>query len=1193
MSFTHLHVHSEYSLLDGVNRVPKLLEKVQKMGMSHVALTDHGVMYGIAEFWKYSKDFGVKPIFGCEIYVAPKERTLRETVDGIKYYHLLLLAKNFTGYQNLLKIVSIGQLEGMYYKPRVDRETLAKYSEGLICTSACMAGPLSRHILKKQYEQAEDWLKFLQGNFKDNFYIELQRHGYDGSDDLTKDEESRISSNLGDETGEESIDDANQQKFSNLKLREFAEKYKIPLVATTDAHYLDKEDKDVQTVLFAIKDGKLLSDDSCRRGYEGTYLASADEMLMKFSDEKSAVENTMKIAEQIEDISIAFDRVQPKFWNLQKGSTSERELRKQTFEGAIKKYKRSKYRVQKNRKEYKEEDLTKLIAKENYDEIREYLGDELFERIEYELKVIHDKGYDDYFLVVSDLMKWAASQGILMGVRGSVAGSVAAHCLDIVEVEPIEWELYFERFLNPERPSPPDIDMDIQDTRRDEVIEYVKDKYGDDAVAAIIAVGRLKTKAAIRDVARVMGIDLAIADKLSKMVHVLFGKVYTIDKMMETDQEFASIINSDPQLQQLADYVRKIENMGRHSSVHACGHLITPGAIVNYVPLQRERGEGRAVVQYEGPWLEELGLMKFDFLGLRTLSIINYAIELINKNNNADVNFWKIPNDDQATFDLFSRGETIGVFQFESPPMQQYLRELKPENQEDICFLAAAYRPGPMKYIPDYIARKHGKQETEYLIPEMEPIVGKTFGFAIYQEQVIKIAVDIAGYTMGAADNLRRAMGKKKIDVMKKEEIVFKDGIKAKGLSEKVGQELWNYLLPFADYGFNKAHAAGYAVLAYKCAYLKAHYPLEFITALMHADLENLDRVTIDIQEAKRMGYKVLPPNVNSSVVHFIPENENSIRFGLGAIKNVGVKVCEAIINERETNGVFTSIDDLVFRVGTEFINKRSLESLIRSGALDEFGDRNALLTIMPEVLAKANSKSKARDENQTDLFSMLAEEDQPKISFQKTPLPEVDPVKDSDKIRWEKELLGIFVSTHPLQKFFWTKIFPDYEKLRSVEEFDHNRNLKVLCTITSVRYTFTKKDNAKMAIVTLEDDTGKADAVLFPRSFEKYQHLLLETTPLIIRGTINLREDRKSIIINEIEHGNILQRPKRINIDIRGVTSDDDLQELKKCFEGGGDTDVVIKYGSREAPEKVMVRKINLEDESAMDCLRKWAIYN
>ncbi len=1182
MSFTHLHVHTEYSLLDGVNKVPKLFERVAELGMKSVALSDHGVMYGAAEFWKKSGDYGVKPIIGCEIYVAPGNRTLRENVGGIKYYHLLLLAKNLTGYQNLLKIVSIGQLEGMYYKPRVDKETLEKYSEGLICTSACMAGPISRHILRREYDKADDWLQFLKHTFKENFYIELQRHGFDSSDSFEGTSELDIVDTLDSTGNEESIDNINLQKFSNIKLREFAEKYKIPLVATTDAHYLRKEDKDVQTVLFAVKDGRVLDDAGCRHGYEGTYVLSPEEMDKKFSDCKEAVENTQRIDEQVESYSIAYDRVQPKFWNIPVGETATKELKRQTFEGALRKYRKT----DKLDPELFEKVLGDL-KNNNFESTEELLGKELFERIRFELEVIHDKGYDDYFLVVSDIMKFAARSGILMGVRGSVAGSAAAHCLDIVEVDPIKWELYFERFLNPERPSPPDIDMDIQDDRRDEIIQYVEEKYGKESVAAIIAIGRLKTKAAIRDVSRVMGIDLKMADKLSKMVHVLFGKVYPIEKMLNEDEEFRTVVNSDPKLIEMSEIVKKIENMSRHSSVHACGYLITPGPIVNYVPLQLESGGGRSVVQFEGPWLEELGLMKFDFLGLRTLTIISKSLDLIQKKHGGKLDFYSIPDGDKATFDLLSKGETIGVFQLESPPMQQYLKELKPNTQEDICFMVAAYRPGPMKYIPDYIARTHGRQKTEYLVPEMEAIVGKTYGFAIYQEQVIKIAVDLAGYSMGSADVLRRAMGKKKVDVMKKEEVKFKAGIRARGMTDHVGDELWNYLLPFADYGFNKAHAAGYAVLAYKCAYLKAHYPLEFMAAMLHSDLSDMDRVTIDTAEIKRMGYKILPPSVNYSSIDFEIDGSDSIRFGLGGIKTFGLKSCEAIIAERNANGVFTSLDDLVGRVGLEHISKKGLECLIKVGALDEFGERTALLAVIPEVVAKFQVKLKKVDEFQESLFGDVVE-DIPK-NYSATPLPNTEPVRDSERMGWEKELLGLFVTSHPLDSFNWVKLTHKLNYASELEDMKDQSNVTFLGIITTIKNTVTKKDGSKMAILTVEDPTGKIDAVIFPRKYDQVKHLIIESKPVLISGTINIREERRSVIVNEIELASALSRPKRATINICGVSDPEKLACIKEVLVDDGEIELEILYGDKKNPGK-KVKRINFTDET-VECLKEWVV--
>lgn len=1182
MSFTHLHVHTEYSLLDGVNKAGYLFSRIKELGMSSVAISDHGVMHGVPEFWKYSKDFGVKPIIGCEIYLAPGDMTVRKEVDGLKYYHLLLIAKNRTGYLNLVKLVTESHLRGMYYKPRVDRQTLEKYSEGLICTSACMAGPLSRHILRNETDKSLDWLKFLKSTFKENFYIEVQRHGFDGNDDLPVD---FTLTSLKEDGGEESIDNQNEQKYANQKLLEFAEDFKIDVVATADAHYLKAEDRDVQTILFAVKDGRLISDDNCRTGYVGTYILSPEEMEIKFRDIPKVLENTQKIDQEVEEFSIAFDRIQPKFHNIPEGKTAKDEMHYQVYEGALRKY------PHKIRKEH-QKDVADFQSKSERDHslsietLKSYIEDDLVERIDYELGVIHDKGYDDYFLVVSDLMKWSASHEILMGVRGSVAGSVVAHCLDIVEVEPIAWELYFERFLNPERPSPPDIDMDIQDSRRDEVIDYVKRTYGEDSVAAICTMGRMKTKAAIRDVSRVMGIDLKTADRLSKMVTVLFGKPFTIDQMMETNQEFASVINSSEELKKMGSVVKKIDKMSRHLSVHACGHLITPGPIVNYVPLQYETGgENRIITQYEGPWLEELGLMKFDFLGLRTLTIISNAINNIRKNKGVEIDFYKIPSSDKKTYELFSKGDTTGVFQFESPPMRQYLKELHPESQEDLCFMVAAYRPGPMKYIPSYIKRKHGQEKTELLCPEIGPIVKNTYGYAIYQEQVIRIAVELAGYTMGAADNLRRAMGKKKMDVMQKEEPKFKDGVIAKGMSADIAQKLWEYLLPFADYGFNKAHAAGYAVLAYKCAYLKAHYPLEFMTALLHSDLNDSDRIIIDINEAKQMGYEVLPPSINSSEVDFFPE-ENSIRFGLGAIKNVGLKLCELIVEERDANGKYLHFDDFVERITLDNMNKKNLECLIKAGALDEFGDRKALLLITPEVLDRYNQRKKNKNSDQASLFSL---DDSVSDDVVETRIPDdLEGVKDSEKMAWEKDLLGIYMTAHPLNRFNWVRIRQDFNFVNQMDKYDQNKNVKFLGIISSIKYTYTKKDNQKMAIITLEDLTGKTEAVIFPRVYEKLQHFVVESIPLIISGTINIREERKSIIINDLEHANTLMKPKSINISVIGITDESRISELKKCFVEEGSTEVVISYGTKASPKKLS-RTIDIDDQSVINCISQW----
>lgn len=1201
--FVHLHVHTQYSLLDGLNRSEKLFAKVKENGMDAVAISDHGVLYGVPEFWTMSKEFGVKPILGCEMYLSPGSMELRQEIDGLKYYHLLLIAKNKVGYNNLIKLVSESHLRGMYYKPRVDIETLQKYSEGLICTSACLAGPLATHIARDEFDKAEEWLKKLHFIFKDDFYLEIQRNGIRCEDKI---DEPLIRSYPQIEQ-EEHLATVKLQVKVNQKLYDYSKQFNIPIVATTDAHYLDKSDKDVQKILFCIKDGKGLDDPTAMNGYVETYIKTPEELKADFADIPEVLLETVKVGEKIEAFDIKYDRVQPKFWNIPEGKTSQQILQDEVYRGALSKYKHelksdrghetwdmSKDPTLKSQISSPKSHVSSLTA----DQIRPLFNKELSERLDYELQVIHDKGFDDYFLVVSDIMKWSAQNNILTGVRGSVAGSAAAHCLDIVEIDPIKWQLYFERFLNPERPSPPDIDMDIQDSRRDELIDYVKNKYGVEAVAAICAIGRLKTKAAIRDVGRVMGVDLKIADRLSKMVIVLFGKPKKFDEMMELDPEFKAIVEADPKLIELGKIVKKIEGLSRHMSVHACGHLITPGPIVDYCALQKETGGERVITQWEGPWIEELGLMKFDFLGLRTLTIISDTLENIkrSKGEDVDINFYNMPEGDAPTYELLGRGETIGVFQFESPPMQKYLIDLQPESQEDLCFMAAAYRPGPMKYIPDYIKCKHGEKEPEFIVDDLKDIIGYTYGFAIYQEQVIKIAVDLAGYSMGGADILRRAMGKKKKDVMEKEEVIFKEGVMKRGYGEDVARKLWEYLLPFADYGFNKAHAAGYAVLAYKCAYLKAHYPLEFMTALMHADIGTPDRIVIDMKEAGRLGFSILQPSINKSFVYFTPEGESGIRFGLGAIKNVGNRVCEAIVNEREQNGEFLHLDDLVRRVGPKELSKKAVEYLIKAGALDDFGDRAALITIIPEVFAKCEKDSRAAELGQADLFGTITDIGADHgLRLPATPFPTFTPASDREKMEWERELLGMFVTTHPLQKFKWARVHNKIIDCDKVPELENQQMVKILGMFTGIRIVHTKKDNSRMAVMQIEDATGTANGVIFPKTFEKLEKLGLieENRPYIITGQVNDREDSRSVIVNEIEPANIMTEPKEIKIDIRNIHEKGDIEKLSLVLKKepvDNHARINILYGT-SSTLKEMIRYADIQSDFNLEVLSQWVV--
>lgn len=1140
MSFTHLHVHTDYSLLDGLNKTEDLLKQVSNLGMNACAITDHGVLYGAAEFWKMSHDFDVKPIIGCEVYLAPKDRGLREPVDGIRYYHLLLLAKNLKGYKNLVKLVTIGQLEGMYYRPRIDAEMLKKYSEDIICTSACLAGPISRHIVRDEFNKAEEWLQFLHKVFGKNFYLELQRNGFKGKDEFDN--------SIVQKYDQETVQMIQEQIKVNAKLREYSKKYNIPLIASTDAHYLKREDQDVQTIMFCIKDGMKLSDQDKRTGYLETYIKSPDEMKEHFSDDLTPLENTMKIADQIEEFDFKFDRVQPKYLDLPKDKTAAELLREMVFAG----------------------------AKEKYGE----MTDELKERLEYELMVIDKKGYNDYFLIVSDIMRFARNQGIVVGVRGSAAGCCASYCIDITNVDPIKWELYFERFLNLERPSPPDIDMDFQDDRRDEVIEYCKQKYGERNVAAISAMGSMQTKAAIRDVARVMDIDLKIADTLSKKVQVVFGKVFPIEKMMDEDPEFATIINSDPKLQQLKEYVKKIEGMNRHVSTHACGYLITPEPIDEYMAMQRDsKDPEKLMTQFDGTWIDKLDYMKFDFLGLRTLTIIKNAIELIKKKHEVEIDVMKIPHNDKETFALFGRGETAGVFQFESPPMQQHLRELKPEDLEDICFLAAAYRPGPMKFIPDYIACKHGEKQPDYLIPELEPILNKTYGFPIYQEQLFAICRDLGGFTLGEGDVIRNALKKKQKDILDAKAPDFKNFfVEHFDYGEEIAQQVWDQLTPFSDYGFNKAHAASYALVAYWCAYLKAHYPLEFVTALMHSDLENADRIKVDIREAKRMGYEILPPDINNSDVDFISEAENGIRFGLGAIKNVGVKICETIVKEREAGGPYTSIDNLIKRVTPSKINKKTIENLIKVGALDAFGERNSMLEIVPVVFNKVSKQLQAEKVGQTSLFGQaMGNDETAEDAVTQTKLPKVRNMTDGEKLTYEKDLLGVYVTNHPLDKYQHYLATDEFTSLDKASQLRENTKFKTIAMITSTRLTYTKRDNKAMSLVVIEDLDKRVEAVIFPGAYEELREKLEENIPLIIEGTVNFRNDSLNVIINGLsEISDLSIKSRDITINICHEQDKDRLLTLRQAItQNPGSYTLKIIYGD-PMHKKEITKSIN-----------------
>ncbi len=1125
--FTHLHLHTEYSLLDATTRIPELITKLQENGMTSCAITDHGNMYGVFKFQDAMKKAGLKPIIGCEVYISPRDMHMKEYGVDNNYNHLILLAKNFTGYKNLMKIVSIAHMEGFYYRPRIDFETLSKYTDGIISLSACLMGPVASEILLNNYEGAKKKAKQYAEIFKDNFYIEIQRNGME------------------------------EQDFANEKLIQIAKELNLPIVATCDSHYLNKEDAEIQEILWCISDGYTMDDPKRRRMPTNEfYVKTPVEMEELFSDIPEAVENTQKISDMIEEYDITFERVEAPYLDLPKGKTSQEYFKELTYEGLKRKYKK--------------------------------VDKELMDRVNYELDIIHQKGYDDYFLIVRDFIKFCKDNDIVVGIRGSGCGSVVAYAIDITDIEPIKWELYFERFLNPERPSPPDFDIDIADKRRDEVIQYTVNKYGEDNVKQIGTFSKLQTRQAIRDVARVIGIDLQTANNLSKMVEIVFGKSKSLDYMIEHNPEFAEIINSSEETKHLAEIVRKVSGLCRGVSTHACGILITPKPVVEYCPIQRDaHGQGMGMTQYEMFDIEPLGLMKYDFLGLRNLNVIGACLKKIKRDRNEDVDLSRIDYNDKATYDTIKSGHTIGIFQMESEGMKRTVKAIKPDNLEDICYILAAYRPGPMQYISEYIAVKEGKQKPDYIFPELEPVLSVTNGVITYQEQVMKIAQVVAGYSLGRADNLRRAMGKKKLEVMEAEKPAFIEGAVKNGFDKKLVEKLWDKLVLFANYGFNKAHSASYATTAYRTAYLKTHYPLQYMAALLEGDLEKFDRVIIDLKECERLGIQVLPPDINLSGFYFQTENDNAIRFGLGGIKNLGHDIVKNIVSERETNGKFQHLDDFVHRTFDK-VNKKAVEYLIMSGAMDSFGNRFNLLQTLPLVYEKEKNSEKVKNIGQFDFFSL----DQSKTeNISMTPLVES---KDADRnlmLQWERELLGMYFSSYPLDSL---KEFFESKGVISISEALENKksgeDVILGVMVTKLRKITTKKGEI-MAFLTIEDKTGSTDAIIFPRVYTELKESLKENIPMLILGRINERDGEKSVVVQKAKY--VDERKHSSKFD--GVTfkitighTEDEVSALKQFIQKSiGDTAVKIIVDDGITSNAVILNKTILVDEECQKWLR------
>ncbi|MGI6103494.1 MAG: DNA polymerase III subunit alpha, partial [Patescibacteria group bacterium] len=1024
MSFVHLHVHSHYSLLDGLNKIGPMLQKAKDQGMPAMALTDHGAMYGAIEFYQKATDIGVKPIIGVEAYVARRTIHDRDPRLDSKPYHLTILARNLTGYKNLIKLVSIAHLEGLYYKPRMDKELLKAHGEGLILLTGCLGGELARTILDNRMEDAKELVRFyMDAVGREHVFLEIQDHPA-----------------------------LLEQITVNKAITAIAEEMKVPIVATGDSHYLNHSDQDAHEVLLAVSTGKDI-DDADRITLKDIDLSigTPDEMAARFSAFGPAAENTLRVAELV-DLQFELGKnILPKFPLPEGKSDAQKFFEELTWEGLRKRY-----------------GVGNQAAEE---------------RLKYELEVVGKMGFADYFLIVQDFVNWSKGQGILVGPgRGSAAGSIIAYALNITNLDPLKYDLLFERFLNPDRISMPDVDIDFADNRRDEVLAYVQQKYGEEHVSQIITFGTMAARGSIRDVSRALGMSFSDGDRIAKLIPGKPGT--TLEQSLEEVNELKAIYDTEPQMKQLIDMSMQLEGVARHASTHACGVIISDRPLTEYVPLTvNQKGPMKALTQFGMKDCETIGLLKMDFLGLSNLTVIKNALRIIKRRHNVDIDIDNLPIDDEASYALLSRAETTGVFQLESEGMKRYLKELKPSQFEDIIAMCALYRPGPMEFIPDFIARKHGRKEISYLHPSMEETLKPTYGIMVYQEQMMQLSRTLAGFTRGEADTLRKGVGKKIKAVLDKIEPKFLDGCEKVGfITREQAQGVWQEWLAWAKYGFNKSHAACYALVAYQTAYLKAHYPAEFMAALMTSDIHNLDRISIEINEATKMGLKILPPSVNESFVEFgvIGDEGKEIRFGLAAIKNVGDAVAEGIVEERKANGPYKNLEDFLSRIDHKLANRKTLESLAMAGALDALGERQQILDNMDAIIKFVSTLQKERNSAQVSLFGDASGPSTPSIHLQ---LVTSTPASKQQRLLWEKELLSVYVSEHPLDEYR-EKLGKVETPLGDIPKKRAEEKVTVGGILTAVRSITTKKGDP-MAFCKIEDYTGAAELVVFPSTFK------------------------------------------------------------------------------------------------------------
>ena len=1064
MSFAHLHVHTEFSLLDGSNKIKEYVSRVKELGMNSAAITDHGVMYGVIDFYREAKKQGINPILGCEVYVAPNSRFDREITGGDdRYYHLVLLAENEEGYANLTKIVSKGFVEGYYYKPRVDKELLRKYHKGIIALSACLAGEVARFLTKGLYEEAKKTALEYQEIFGEgNFFLELQDHGIP------------------------------EQGLVNQQLFKMSEETGIELVATNDIHYTYAEDAKPHDILLCIQTGKKLSDEN-RMRYDGGqyYVKSEEEMLRLFPYAKQALENTQKIADRCH-VEIEFGVTKLPKYDVPDGYTSWEYLQKLCYEGLEKRY-----------------------------------GDpseELKERLSYELETIHQMGYVDYFLIVWDFIKYAKDHGISVGPgRGSAAGSIVSYCLEITTIDPIRYQLLFERFLNPERVSMPDIDVDFCYERRQEVIDYVTRKYGKDCVAQIVTFGTLAARGVIRDVGRVMDLPYAYVDSISKMIPQELG--ITIDKALKMNPDLKKLYDTDETVTNLIDMAKRLEGLPRHCSMHAAGVVICQKPVDEYVPLSRA-ADGTITTQFIMTTLEELGLLKMDFLGLRTLTVIQNAV-LLARRKQPELNINQIDYNDQKVLDYIGTGKTDGVFQLESAGMKGFMKELKPHNLEDVIAGISLYRPGPMDFIPQYIRGKNDSSSITYDCPQLEPILAPTYGCIVYQEQVMQIVRDLAGYSLGRSDLLRRAMSKKKAAVMEKERKIFiygdeetgVPGCIKNGIDEQTANKIYDEMIDFAKYAFNKSHAAAYAVVSYQTAWLKYYFPVEYMAALMTSVIDNPSKVSEYIYACRQMNIKILPPDINKGEANFSVDG-GDIRYGLAAIKSIGRPVIKAIVEDREELGLFQNLEDFITRLSAKnILNKRTIENLIKAGALDTLGGtRKQFMSIYVQIVDHVTQEKKNSMVGQMTLFDLVSEDQKEEFQIR---MPDVGEYSKETLLAFEKEVLGIYVSGHPLEAYEekWKKsISATTADFQLDEETGHTKVhdgakeiIGGMITEKTIKHT---KTNQMMAFITVEDLLGTVEVVVFPRDYEKNRDYLEVDSKVFVRGRVSEEDDKPSKMI-------------------------------------------------------------------------------